>query len=91
MSVEALHFPSHRADIGVSLRDLADRIDAGDYETVRFAVCGLLAEGDKLTVFAWGKCSDLEAAGALSWMAQQAVSALREGNAEADDPSPDAA
>src|SRR2546426_336864 len=54
------------ADVPNGLRKLAERIDAGDFPDLRFAVVVVVDTNDGFTTFGYGKMSVLEAIGALA-------------------------
>jgi hypothetical protein len=78
MSITAIiPAPSKRADVVASLRGLADRIEAGVYGDVRFA-CATIVVDNALTCFGWGRCNDLEIAGAFARSSVIAGAAFRD-------------
>lgn len=67
---ELVKFPETAHNIPAMLRLLADEIDAGEHSDLTFivAVMVTLKEGAITTeTRGWGKCSPLEAVGALTW------------------------
>ncbi len=74
---EIIQAPSKRADVVASLRQLADDIENSRYGEVRFA-CAVIVVKDRLTCFGWGRCTDLEIAGAFARSSVIAGCTLRE-------------
>lgn len=54
------------ADVPAGLRKLADRIDAGDFPDLRFAIVVTVDNDSGFTTFGYGQMSVLEAIGALA-------------------------
>lgn len=54
------------ADVPKGLRTLADRVDAGDFPDLRFAVVVMVDNSSAYTTFGYGQMSVLEAIGALA-------------------------
>lgn len=82
-------FPSERANVVGSLRRLADGIEAGTYGPIRFAAVLIVGDRDGLTMFGYGKVSDLEMAGALArggYLAACCIRDLEHGTGEEDAP-----
>ena len=54
------------ADIPTSLRRLADQIEAGEHEGLRFVVVVAVDDNTRFATYGYGKMSTLEAIGALA-------------------------
>lgn len=62
---EVLTFPDSPADVVASLRNLADKIEAGEYPGIRFAGVVLCVNPADVKVEAYGHLNTLEVAGAF--------------------------
>jgi len=67
MTVNVIALPTVSGDVPAGLRRLADRIERGEeFPDLQFVVAVAVDHDAAFTAFAWGKCSTLEAVGALA-------------------------
>ncbi len=64
--MKVIELESGWASVPGGLRKLADRIDAGDFPDLRFAVVVVVDHNAAFTTYGYGKMSVLEAIGALA-------------------------